>query len=116
MEVIEASKIAIEYLVNFYQSQGSKLKNILVEEVEQNDYKSNHCWFITIGFNLSKKKPNSSEISKKDLYTKIFTEALEEYDKELYSSKRKYKTVIINSKGIVLAMKMKVNPLEESTF
>lgn len=86
-----AVNVAISYFNDILGSTDYKSDNLLVEEVERKDYLDNKdCWFITLGFDEIKEVSNIQAIA-----------GLKSI------RKRKYKTIIIDQKGTVLAYKIK---------
>jgi len=88
-----ASKIAIDYFTEFIKlnSDDTTIFNVLLEEIYKDSYKVlEDCWYITIGFDEVKKNQN--------VWANIVGSV---------PPKRRYKTVIIDQEGKVLALKIR---------
>lgn len=92
IDVNKAIKLGFEYVKDFYDNQNQNIPNLLLEEVELDEYQSQ--WLITIGFDFIRKK--------------TATDTLSFFPKTIIEKERVYKVVRIDANdGKFISMKIR---------
>lgn len=97
IELKQAVENAIKYFeeLNQFNSSSITISNVLLEEVAKKNYQdTKDCWYITLGYNEQFKKEK-----KEGPFTNILADT--------FSSRRKYKTIIIDPEGNFKAMEVR---------